>query len=398
MSQRLLYAAMDPIPYAKGAAVRIEASVRACLAQGFQVRLITSAAPPLEGFAPRLEMPGLEHFPIDLKDENFLDRALAFRSVVAMQALEFKPHIAIVRSIWEGLGALEVGPTTPLIYEVHGFPSVELPYHFPAVRNHPQLLGRLIEEENRLLQKARLLITPSHTGGRNLHARGVAPRKIRVIANSLGPADFNWEDPAPAEASQPHRLLYIGTLAPWQGVEVLVEAMRHLKNRMSLKLVLAGTRKGPWLRRIRHLASALGVRSELEILGPLDRAEVRRQLQLAQICLAPLPDDARNSSQGCCPIKILEYMAAGKPILSTRIAPVEELLRHRETGWLVAPNSPKALADGIAHLLAHPDEAQALGRQARQSATRYSRRDFDRRLAACLVEACDERTQSFASA
>jgi glycosyltransferase involved in cell wall biosynthesis len=63
------------------------------------------------------------------------------------------------------------------------------------------------------------------------------------------------------------------------------------------------------------------------------------------------------------------------------------LLEHERTAWLVTPNSPKALADGLAHLLTHPQRAQALGEQARREvAHRFSRADFDGQLRACLDE------------
>jgi glycosyltransferase involved in cell wall biosynthesis len=271
----------------------------------------------------------------------------------------------------------------PLIYEAHGFPSIELPYHFPALRGRVGLLGRIIEEENLLLRRARWVITPSRTGARYLHSRGVEPARIRVLANSVCAPDFSWREGPAWEA--PFRLLYLGTLAPWQGLETVVEALRHLRHSFPLRLQLAGTRKGPWLRRLRRLASSLGERSNLELLGPLAGSGLRAAMESAHLTLAPLPDDPRNSVQGCCPIKILEYMAAGKPILATRTAPVEELLEHGQTGWLVAPNSPKALADGLAHILRHPELARSLGEQARRRvAQRFSRENFEDQWAGLL--------------
>jgi glycosyltransferase involved in cell wall biosynthesis len=91
-------------------------------------------------------------------------------------------------------------------------------------------------------------------------------------------------------------------------------------------------------------------------------------LRAAHVCVAPLPADARNQLQGCCPIKLLEYMAAGRPILSTRVAPVEEILEHGATGHLVAPGSASALAEGLRWMAEHPDEREALGRRARETA------------------------------
>ena len=79
-------------------------------------------------------------------------------------------------------------------------------------------------------------------------------------------------------------------------------------------------------------------------------------------------------------------MAAGRPILSTRVAPVEEILEHGATGHLVAPGSASALAEGLRWMSEHPDEREALGRRARETA-----------LAAWGPEAFERRTRELLS-
>jgi len=373
---RLLYAAFDPVPFPKGAATRIEATVRALVKAGARVTLLTPQAPPVAGFAARLE--GLDHRPVAVEAQNFLDRALAFRARVA-RTLNEGFEACMVRSPWEGVPAARAG--LPLIYEVHGFPSVELPAHFPRLREHAGLLSRLVDEELLMLARARLCVTPSQLGLRYLHSRGVRPERIRVIPNSVD------RYPAPVERPEgPFRALYAGTLAPWQGLDTLLEALALLKGRLPLTVRFAGTRKGPWLRQLRRHAQHLRVRSLLEMLGPLEGEALAGEMAAADVCLAPLPDNARNSLQGCCPVKILEYMAAGRPILSTRIPAVEELLTHRETGWLVRPGSPRALADGLRWLAENPSEAAALGAQALRSVReRFPRAGFDAAVARLLA-------------
>lgn len=374
---RLLYAAFDPVPFPKGAATRIEATVRALGAAGAEVTLLTPQAPPVPGFAARLE--GLDHRPVPVVEDNFLDRALAFRAHVA-RTLDEGYAACMVRSPWEGVPAARAG--LPLIYEVHGFPSVELPAHFPRLKDHPELVGRFVDEELLLLARARLLVTPSQLGQRYLHSRGVRPERVRVIPNSVD----RYPEPPSERPPGPFRALYAGTLAPWQGLDTLLEALALLKGRLPLTVRLAGTRKGPWLRQLRRHAQHLRVRSLLEILGPLDGEALAAEMTAADACLAPLPDNARNSLQGCCPVKILEYMAAGRPILSTRIPAVEEILTHRETGWLVRPGSPRALADGLRWLAENPAEAAALGSQALRSVReRFPRAGFEAAVARLLA-------------
>jgi glycosyltransferase involved in cell wall biosynthesis len=118
------------------------------------------------------------------------------------------------------------------------------------------------------------------------------------------------------------------------------------------------------------------------------QADVAPILRTAHVCVAPLAGDARNTLQGCCPIKLLEYMAAGRPILATRLPVVEELVEHGVTAHLVQPGSAAALADGLRFLLTHPAEREALGAAAREAAlARWTPAEFRRRLARAIEPA-----------
>ena len=82
--------------------------------------------------------------------------------------------------------------------------------------------------------------------------------------------------------------------------------------------------------------------------------------------VAPLTRSPRNVVQGCCPLKVLESMAQGTPVVASDLPVVRSLMRHREHGWLVPAERPAALARGMRVLLDHPALAQKLGKQAQQ--------------------------------
>jgi len=376
---RILYCANDPVPFPKGAGVRIEATVRALVRAGAQLRLVTPRIAKPAGFGEQLE--GIDHHLVEVGsgEDPFLERATRFRRGVEEQ-LQAGWDVFWFRSPWEGWAGRDFAG--PLVYEAHGFPSMELPHHFPQLCDHPEFLGRLAWEEQMLLQRARLILTVSQTGRRFLSTRGVAGEKVVVIPNSATEAAFVARQQLPCE---PFRLIYTGTLAPWQGLEQLLEALLHLKNRLPVQLSLVGTRKGRWTRTLRQLAQQLRVRSSLEFLGPFPAEELRQHLATSHVGVAPLPADSRNTVQGCCPIKLIEFMAAGLPILSTRLPVVQEIVEHDQSAWLVRPNSPWALAQGILQLASDPDLRLRLGRAAELRARRDFHRDaFDQRFQEAL--------------
>lgn len=362
---KILYLASDPVPSPKGASVRILRTIGTMRALGHEVELFTPTPDP---------------------ETPFLERMMALREAAETWLDGRRADLVQFRGIWEGVPALAWARRAgaKAVFEAHGFPSIELSYHYPDLPAHDGLVRKIIAEEQLLLGGVDRLVTPSRTGARFLLMRGVRPERIDVVPNAADPQLFS-PAPEPPPQAPPWRLVYEGTLSPWQGLEVLLEALARLKGR-GVELHVVGPLKSAWRDEIRSRARRLRVHHELHLSGAMDQRDLVPVLRTAHICLAPLPSDPRNAVQGCCPIKLLEYMAAGRPILATAIPPVEEILEHGRTAWLVPPGSPAELADGLGWLLDHPAEREALGRAARAEAVeRWTPERFRERLAEALA-------------
>ena len=364
---KILYLAPDPVDAPKGASVRNARTVRTLRELGHDVEL---AAPPAE----------------PLPAGNFLERMLAWRAEAAGWLAARRADAVQFRSIWEGVPAVAWARRTGAraIFEAHGFPSVELAYHFPALARHGRVLDKIIEEERRVLEGSDAVHVPSLTTARFVRRLGVEAGRIHVIPNAVDPELFSPPAALPPD-EPPFRAVYLGTLSPWQGLGALLEALALRRGTASVELHVVGPLKGAWARALRTHARALRVHHALHLSGPVAQPDVAPILRTAHVCVAPLAEDARNTLQGCCPIKLLEYMAAGRPILATRLPVVEELLEHGVTGYLVQPGSAAALAEGLRWMLTHPAEREALGARARDAAlARWTPEHFRRRLARAL--------------
>lgn len=377
---KVLYLACDPAPMPKGSSVRIEATLRALQAMGHEVRALTPAGP-----APAWDF--LPHDTVALPEGNHLARMLAWREAAARWLAGRRADLVQFRGHWEGAPALAWAARqgAAAVFEAHGFPSVELPAHYPALEERPSLVDKLIAEEQALLTGADLLLSHSRTGRRYLLSRGARPERVAVVPNFVDTGLFS-PSPVPPPDSSPLRVVYVGTLAPWQGLGVLLEAFSRLRGRLPAELHVIGPRKGAWHRELSVLARRLRVRPLLKVSGAMARPDLAAVLRTAHVCTAPLPSDERNSGQGCCPLKVLEYMAAGRPVLATSVAPLREILAHMDTAYLAKPGSPAALAEGLSWMASHPAEREALGLKARaQALAAWTPEHFRARLSAALT-------------
>jgi glycosyltransferase involved in cell wall biosynthesis len=86
----------------------------------------------------------------------------------------------------------------------------------------------------------------------------------------------------------------------------------------------------------------------------------------ADVALVPLTADDRNLLQGCCPLKLLEAMAAGVPVVASALEVVTDLARPDQEIVAVRPGSAKAIKDGVLRLLEDPTLGLRLARAARR--------------------------------
>lgn len=359
----ILYASFDSVQAPKGASTHIVEFVRALAAQVGNVTLMT--LPPAEGFG-RLDAAGIDHRVVDAREGNFLDRAMHFRDAVDDEARAAAYDLIHFRSIWEGLPAIAVAARrgAPTVYEVNGLPSIELKYHYPDVGRRPGLVGKLRQEEALVARSADCVITPCAVTRDLLRSMDVDSRRIHVIPNGVDADRFRPGD-EPSSSEGPAQLLYMGTLAPWQGVDTLLAAMKKLLRERDARLTLIGSGRRSWLKQSQKLARRLHVEAHVRFVPALPHDAMPHAIRQAHVGVAPLTRTERNTRQGCCPLKVLEYMACAKPVVASRLPAVREIVEDRETGLLFKPNNANQLCHSLLELAGSPSLRQRLGRQAR---------------------------------
>ena len=128
-----------------------------------------------------------------------------------------------------------------------------------------------------------------------------------------------------------------------------------------LELVGEGPEREPIVRRAREL----GVAERVRLLGPLPWEEVRARLGRAGVFALPSIRLPSGRMEGI-PVALMEAMASGVPVVSTRLSGVPELVRDGETGLLVEPGDPAGLARAMATLLDDDELAARLALNARK--------------------------------
>lgn len=359
---RILYASFDPVPGPKGASRHVAALVGGLVAAGHEVDLMAIAGADAPGMVN-----GARLIPFTTPPGgNFLARAGAFGEAVLARAAAGGYDLWHVRGVWEGLPLAlwrdGKGLRTPLVWEANGLPSIETPAHFGAVANAPELLGKLRKQEQVLLAAADRVIVVSPVTASCLAELGADPAKIRVVPNGVDLAAFAGLP----DGDVGPEILYVGTMAPWQGLETLIRALARLGPPARLRLV--GPPGKGWAGGLRRLAARLGCADRLTIQPPVAPELVPALIARARVCVAPLDGSPRNLVQGCCPLKVLEYLATGKAVVASAVPPVEALVRHGEDAWLVPPDDPAALAEGLRVVLGDGALRARLGAAGRATA------------------------------
>lgn len=346
---KVLYTAFDIVPSPKGASTHILHNLRGLVNSQFDVDLLT----PSDGLLPpeeEIEGARIMRVPQDLS-QSFLERAVNFGRAVLTHLTLF-PNYDVVhfRNIWDGLAIGQnknrLGYKT--LFEVNGLPSIELKYHYPAI--DPALLAKIKEQEIATLYLSDAIICPSKVTREYIASLGVDRKRIVVIPNGVSPSDF-YSSPLPSREGRQPVLLYLGTLADWQGLDVLLQALPKILERQDVQLRIVGRGRSRQRKVLAKQVRKLGIESNVVIQPGMPHHDVPALIAQSDICVAPLGLNDRNVTQGACPIKVLEYMASARPLVASNIPIIRELVREDVDALLFSPNDPADLARQVLVLL-----------------------------------------------
>ncbi len=361
-SLRVAVVAACPFPLARGTPVRILRMAEALAGRGHEVHVVTyhlgsgAVSPAVRvhrirdlGFYRRLS-PGPSYRKLLLVDP--------FLVSLLRRLLREWPFDVIHAHHYEGVlvGALaRRGRPVPMVYDAHTLLMSELPFyplglpagvkraagvwmdrHLPRLADHTVCVTETIRDK--LIGRA-----------------GMDPQRVSVITNGVEFEHFNSPLPAPPTEDRPPTLVFTGNLAEYQGIDLMLKAFQRVLRRVpGARLVVASdTAFDPY----EALANELGIRRQIDIVRSPSFKDLPALLAAGDVALNP-----RVDCDGI-PVKLLNYMAAGRPVVSFESSAPGVV--HARTGWLAASGDIQAFADGIVALLNDRALATRLGDAAR---------------------------------
>lgn len=188
-----------------------------------------------------------------------------------------------------------------------------------------------------------------------------AQGKIHVIPNGVNAERFGDAAPVRAGRTRPYTVGFVGSLKPWHGVDILIDAFAKMLGHVGdARLLIVGD--GPERDRLVALCSRLDISDRVEFTGAIEPAAVPGQLARMDVGVAPYPelDDFYFS-----PLKVFEYLASGLPVVASDIGQLRDIV-HQGCGILCEPGNEIALSDALVSLSASPQRRNQLGAAGRK--------------------------------
>jgi glycosyltransferase involved in cell wall biosynthesis len=242
-----------------------------------------------------------------------------------------------------------------------------IPYSFTA-HAHDLYVDRAMLREK--VRDAAFVVTISdYNRGLIERTCGVDARgKVHVVRCGV---DLRRFAPSARRAPEVATFTCVASLRPYKGHAVLLDAVALLRARgLAARVVLVGD--GPLRADLEARIARLELGDAVSLRGAVPHEEIPGLLAGATAVVQPSVTQADGQMEGI-PVALMEAMACGVPVVSTRLSGIPELVQDGEGGLLVPERDPEALADAMARIAGDPSLAARLGAGAR----RIVERDFD---------------------
>ena len=339
---RIAYVSMDagiPVFGTKGASIHVQSMVRAFLAMGAEVTLIS---PRTEG----VPLP-VRTVPVPLTGQDRTDALLAANDNVSRILsdegpfdLIYERHALYAHAGMEHAAAHHI----PSVLEINAPLIAEQTRHRTLTRREEALAAT-----RRSLGAAGTVVAVSPAVADYARAHGA--RRVEVIANAIDASRR-----ALPHVAGPFTVGFLGSLRPWHDIGVLVDAVEILQRRIPARLLIIGD--GPDRERLAPRLAAIGA----EVTGMVPHSDL--PFHLARLDVGVAPYSALQPFY-FSPLKLFDYMGAALPIVASRVGDLGDMLQNGRLGLLCEPDDPEALADVLEGLAGNAHLRDSLGQAAR---------------------------------
>lgn len=290
-----------------------------------------------------------------------------FYRMAAAELTKLGADAVLVRHLKMAEHLLRHTPEVPLFFETHELFAQSYREAHPRMSLRQRLkLAALVQREGFVYRNARGLIA-------------LTPLLIDDIRQAYGietpavvaPDGVDLEQAQAPVSVPPHTtpwLLYLGSLHPWKGVDTLIRAMQYVRQPAELHIVGGNERR---IAELRKLAEKLNVAARVIFHGAVEPGRRFEYIHQADICLLPLTDTGIGSRY-TSPLKLFEYMAAGKPIVTSDLPSMRAVLEPGKHALMAKTDDPRSFAQTIDLLLSDPALCDRLRRCARALAQHYT--------------------------
>jgi glycosyltransferase involved in cell wall biosynthesis len=383
---RVLYICADPgIPYwgIKGASIHVRSFTNALAAAGHEVHVVVARLGSPDGAGS----PPVAVTEIPMEDEAFYEPppdATLNESTLLYEARQFAQNRALqdvvndllargdFNLICERYALFSIAGresarwhNLPFVLEVNA-PLVEEAQQHRHLVLHP--LARSIE---RYLFSAADCIVPVSAPLGDYVRSTVPGANVVPIPNGVLLENFelageaeSWRNEWTAGDKDAFVLGFVGSLKPWHGIEILLQSFAeiHAHDAKSRLAIVGG---GPERTTIEGFVAEHGLEQSVFLTGPISHEHIPGILGGMDVLVAPYP---AMDSFYFSPLKLFEYMAAGKPIVASAIGQIHEIIQDGVSGLLIPPGDANALAEQVLRLRHDPSLCDRLGGEARRIA------------------------------
>ncbi len=344
MSLKIAFVAGCPYPVPQGSQAFIRENALALRQRGHEIHLIVYGygtnhstdnfqihrGPNIPGENRTSAGPSIKKIWLDLLMVKTVQRVCRERNIQILFAHNY-----------EGLIIALMSGIRPVIYHAHNAMSDELPYYFDRGKDFFHLLGRYMDRK--FPQKADYIVTPHERLGANLLLKGIKKEKLRIIPPPIDSASFPISQ-VKKDTLPP--ILYTGNLDPYQNLDFLFQVIERVRKEIPKTRLIIGTFEKQKIQG-----------AEVVHIGTFD--SLKKLLEEDSIMAIP-----RVSWSGY-PIKLLNAMASGKPIVCCESSAYG--IKNGFNGMVVPDNDLENFAQSLITLIRTPSLREELGKNARDT-------------------------------